>query len=69
MAEGLKLVGEIMGRAIEQHGVRQSAYYGIDAAVLVLSNPQNVDLWAKMKAYCEEEMPSTSLREIMDDHA
>ena len=52
MAEGLKLVNDIFDRARRQRGVPWDAYLGIDVAVLVLSDPQNADLWKRMVEYC-----------------
>ena len=55
MAEGLKLVNDIFARAIWQHEAGLYDYPGINLAVLVLSDPENQDLWKRMKTYCEEE--------------
>ena len=41
-------------RAKEQHKVPAEAYLGIDVTVLVLSDPKNVDMWKRMKEYCDE---------------
>ena len=64
MAEGLKLVSDILKRAKEEHTLPLNAYYGITftvavlygitLTVAVLSDPKNSDLWERMVEYCEE---------------
>ena len=52
MAEGLKLVNDIYKRAKEQHGTDTAAWLGINVAVLILSSPENADLWRRLVRYC-----------------
>lgn len=70
MGEGLKLVNEIFDRAKKQHGVPADTYLGINAAIVVLSDPQNADLWQRASAYCDEEAalsrPVVSEEEILE---
>ena len=54
MADGLKLINDIYQRAREQYKVPMEAWYGIDVAVVILSDTQNLDLWKRMVAYCGE---------------
>ena len=55
MGDGLKLVNAIYDRAREQYNAPDDSFLGVNAAVLVLSDPKNIDLWKRMRDYCEEE--------------
>ena len=58
MGEGLRLVNEIYARAKIQHGVSQDVYFGINTAILVLSEPVNDDLLKRLVDYCGSDEAS-----------